>query len=118
MPTNDLSSQAFSFDEIVEAIRLALANIGQSHNGNAALMSTPPKSIDEGLPLESRRALSEAQAASYLNISVSNLRKLRMNKGREGHMPQVPYVQLGRRISYLRDDLDKILVANRVEVSK
>ena len=118
MPTNDLSSQAFSIQEIVEAVRLALINKGQSHDGNGAVVSIPPKNTDEGLPLESRRALSEAQAASYLNVSVSNLRKLRMNRDREGHMPPVPYVQLGRRISYLRDDLDKILVANRVEVSK
>ena len=118
MTTNDLSPQAFSLDEIVEAVRLALIKKGQSRGGNGEVVSIPPKSIDEGLPLESRRALSEAQAASYLNVSVSNLRKQRMNKGRDGHMPPVPYVQLGRRISYLRDDLDKVLVANRVEVSK
>lgn len=106
----------FTIEEIVEAVRQAL--VKKAHNRDNEDSATDADHQDEGLPLESRRALSEAQAASYLNVSISNLRKLRMNKGRDGHMPPVPYVQLGRRVSYLRDDLDKILVANRVEVSK
>ena len=108
----------FTIDEILEAVRQTLVNKGHYRANDTSAPNNVADVPDDGLPLENRRALSEAQAASYLNISVSNLRKLRMNKGREGHMPQVPYVQLGRRISYLRDDLDKILVANRVEVSK
>jgi len=108
----------FTIDEIVEAVRQTLVKKGHNRSDADSTANSEGDHLDEGLPLENRRALSEAQAASYLNVSVSNLRKLRMNRGREGHMPPVPYVQLGRRISYLRDDLDKILVANRVEVSE
>jgi len=118
MTTNELVAPAFSIDEIVGAIRDVLEKKDPARGSKCAPATALTNDLQEALPLEYRRALSEAQAASYLNVSVSNLRKLRMNRGREGHMPPVPYVQLGRRISYLRDDLDKILVANRVEVSE
>jgi hypothetical protein len=107
-----------SIDEIVETIRQALVNTGHYRTGDEHSNEAEADAEDGKLPIEIRRAFSEAQAASYLNVSISNLRKLRMNKGRKGHMPPVPYVVLGRRISYLRDDLDKILVANRVETSQ
>jgi hypothetical protein len=62
-----------------------------------------------------KRAYSEMEAAGFLNISVSGLRKSRMNGSREKHLPTIPYVRLGRRIMYLREDLECALLANRVE---
>lgn len=49
--------------------------------------------------------LNEAQAACFLGISVSSLRKSRMNGQRTGHLPPPPHIKLGRRVVYLRDDL-------------
>jgi hypothetical protein len=60
------------------------------------------------------RALDEESAAVYTNVSVSTLRKGRMDGQRDNHMPPPPYVRLGRRVVYLLDDLDRWLEANRV----
>lgn len=60
------------------------------------------------------RAVSEGDAANYLNLSVSALRKSRMNGFRENHLPPPPFVRVGRRILYLIDDLDRWLESNRV----
>ena len=60
------------------------------------------------------RACSEADAARYTNISVSELRKQRMQGRRARHMPPVPFVRIGRRIIYLFEDLDRWLEMHRV----
>jgi hypothetical protein len=58
-------------------------------------------------------ALSEEQAAYYLGISRSSLRKSRMNGARTNYLPPPPYIKLGRRVIYLLDDLHNYLGANR-----
>ena len=60
------------------------------------------------------RCLAEPEAAKYLQISASSLRKGRMNGALEGRMPVPPFVRLGRRIVYLRDDLDRWLESHRI----
>lgn len=59
------------------------------------------------------RTLREADAAEYLGVAVSTLRQGRMNGPREGRMPTPPFVRLGRRVLYLRDDLDHWLDSHR-----
>lgn len=61
------------------------------------------------------RALNEAQAARYIAMSRSFLRKARMNGHR--HTPAPPYCRIGRKILYLRADLDAWLERHRVEYS-
>lgn len=71
---------------------------------------------EQSRPIPSR-AVSEGDAAKYVNISVSALRKSRMNGSRENHLPPPPFVRIGRKILYLIDDLDRWLESNRVTAS-
>ncbi len=57
----------------------------------------------------SRPSLNEADAAKYLGISVSALRKSRMNGARANHLPPPPYVKLGRRVVYRSADLARFM---------
>ena len=56
--------------------------------------------------------MNEADAAFYLGISVSALRKSRMNGPRSNHLPPPPYIKLGRRVLYRAADLEKFLEEN------
>jgi len=60
------------------------------------------------------RAMSEPQAACYINMSRSFLRQDRMNGTRTNRTDGPPFVKIGRRIRYLKDDLDAWLEENRV----
>lgn len=62
-----------------------------------------------------RRGLTEDLASIYTGVSISALRKARMDGARIDHIPPPPYVRLGRKIIYLIDDLDLWLEANRVQ---
>ena len=59
------------------------------------------------------RALTEADAASYIGLSRSYLRASRLGRG-DGP----PYVRAGRAVRYLLDDVDRWLEARRVETRK
>jgi hypothetical protein len=65
---------------------------------------------------QNRAVLNEAEAADYTRVSVSSLRKGRMNGRRDNHVEPPPYLKLGRRVAYLRTDLDAWLIAHRVGV--
>jgi hypothetical protein len=65
---------------------------------------TEPKAPDLNRP-----NMSEADAAFYLGLSVSSLRKSRMNGSRANHLPPPPYVKLGRRVIYRATDLARFL---------
>ena len=60
------------------------------------------------------RTLSESDASVYLGVSRIALRQGRSAGRREKRMPPPPYVKLGRKILYLRDDLDHWLEMYRV----
>ncbi len=60
------------------------------------------------------RAVSEEDAARYLGISQSSLRKGRMAGRRRAQMSSPPFVKMGRRVVYLIDDLDSWIVKNRI----
>ena len=61
------------------------------------------------------RALNEKAAAQYIGMSVSYLRKDRMD-GLVGQRTPCPqYAELGKRVIYLRDDLDSWLEQHIVQ---
>jgi len=61
------------------------------------------------------RGLAPKQAAHYLGISEQTLRKQRCQGQPGRRMPLVPFIRAGRRIVYLRDELDAWLAARRSE---
>lgn len=66
---------------------------------------------------DQKRGLTEPEAAIYLGVSRSTLRHGRCEGERDGRMPPPPFVRLGRKIIYLRDDLDAWLSQNRFDLS-
>ena len=62
---------------------------------------------------QNTRLLTEAQAAQYLSLSRSTLRQGRMNGPREGHLPPVPYIRLGRAIRYDIHELDDFILQHK-----
>lgn len=61
------------------------------------------------------RAVSEEEAARFLGISRSSLRKGRMAGRRAAQMSSPPFVKMGRRVLYLIDDLETWLRSLRKE---
>lgn len=60
------------------------------------------------------RGYSEAEAALYLGISRGSLRVGRMEvKPSHFKMTTPPFVKLGKKVLYLKDDLDRWLEDNR-----
>lgn len=64
-------------------------------------------------PQVERRGYSEEEASHYLGLSRASLRQGRMEGKRGNRLPPPPFVKLGRKILYLRDDLDRWLEENR-----
>jgi len=62
--------------------------------------------------------LTEKEAARFLAISVSSLRKARMNGARANHLPPPPFVRLGRRVVYRVEDLNAYLEQHRVDAAE
>lgn len=62
------------------------------------------------------RGMSESEAAVYIGISSISLRQGRCEGRRDKRMPPPPYVKIGRKILYLRDDLDRWLETYRVDL--
>ena len=61
------------------------------------------------------RGLAPKHAAAYLGIGEQTLRKQRTSSRPSRRMPPIPFVRAGRRIIYLREDLDRWLEANRLQ---
>jgi hypothetical protein len=61
-----------------------------------------------------QRAFTEIQAAIYIQMSPSFLRIARMNGDRANRTPGPPHVKVGRKVLYLREDLDTWLEKHRV----
>ena len=60
-----------------------------------------------------RRLLTEAQAAEFLGVSRSFLRKSRMTGQVENHAEPPPFVKAGRMIRYILDDLESWIEKHR-----
>jgi len=71
-----------------------------------------PFAVPEG-PTIRRRGLSEAEAADYIGMSRSFLRQARMHGKRVNRTPGPPFTKIGRKVLYLKDDLDAWLEAHR-----
>ena len=63
--------------------------------------------------LQTINVMNEREAAQYIGMSPSFLRQGRMDGNRKGRTPTPPYLQIGRSIRYLCDDLDKWLIRHR-----
>jgi len=61
------------------------------------------------------RVVSEEDAARYLGISQSSLRKGRMAGRQAAQMSSPPFIKMGRRVGYLLEDLDNWLRQSRHE---
>lgn len=64
-----------------------------------------------------KNTFTELEAAEYLGLHPTTLRKARMEGHRTKRCPAPPFVRLGRAIRYLRVDLDKFLNQHRVDTS-
>lgn len=62
-------------------------------------------------------AMKEREAAEFLGLSESTLRKARMQTYRPGRLPPPPYIRLGRSIQYRRSALIDYLAAHTVNHS-
>nr|WP_296336634.1 helix-turn-helix domain-containing protein [uncultured Acidovorax sp.] len=67
--------------------------------------------------IELTRGMTEEQAAAYLCISRSTLRHGRSEGARRNRMTPPPFVKLGRKIIYLKDDLDAWLLKHRSDLA-
>lgn len=61
-----------------------------------------------------RKTLDTKAASAYIGISESSLRHARMKERQSNRLSSPPHIRLGRKILYLKDDLDRWLNANRV----
>ncbi len=75
-------------------------------------MHSDPFAVPEG-PAVRRRGRSEAEAADYIGMSRSFLRQARMDGKRLNRTPGPPFTKIGRKVLYLKDDLDAWLEAHR-----
>ena len=77
-------------------------------------MHSNPFAIPDGPPV-TRRGLSEAEAADYIGMSRSFLRQARMDGKRINRTPGPPFTKIGRKVLYLKDDVDRWLEQHRHE---
>lgn len=61
------------------------------------------------IPDLNRPNFNEEAAAFFLGVSISSLRKSRMNGGRKNYLPPPPFHKLGRRVIYVKDELQRYL---------
>lgn len=59
------------------------------------------------------RGMTEQEAAHYLGLSHHTLRQARCDGPRKGRL-HPPYCKVGRKVIYLRDDLDRWVEGCRV----
>ena len=71
--------------------------------------------IDMTSTLTTKRFLSEREAAEYLNLSRSFLRKSRMDGTLPRHTPGPAWSKAGRKVLYSVDDLERWTRQNRHE---
>lgn len=64
-----------------------------------------------------RIALTEKEAAHYLNLGVGTLQKSRSAGKLMGRLPPPPFVKLGRAIRYLKPDLDRWLESHKMMIN-
>lgn len=73
--------------------------------------------IDHKIRLQAEK-LTERHAATLLGVSVSFLRMARVRGTVGGRTPGPAYYRLGKRVLYLRADLERWLAEHRVDRSE
>ncbi len=73
------------------------------------------KIIEEAIE---KAAFNETDSSVYISMSRSFLAISRMEGNREGRTPGPPFVRVGRRVLYLKKDLDAWLAQHRVDPSE
>ena len=63
--------------------------------------------------MPNKRAISDLEAARYLGVSASLLRKMRCYGNRPGRTPGPPYFKIGRSVRYLIEDLDQYIETSK-----
>ena len=63
--------------------------------------------------MQSKKTVSDVEAAEYIGMSVSFLRQARCNGNREGRTAGPPFIKIGRSIRYLITDLEIWLLEHR-----
>jgi predicted DNA-binding transcriptional regulator AlpA len=53
-----------------------------------------------------KRAYTEIEASTYINMSRSFLRQARMEGNRDRRTPAPKFIKIGRAVRYLKEDLD------------
>jgi predicted DNA-binding transcriptional regulator AlpA len=56
-----------------------------------------------------KRAYTEIEASTYINMSRSFLRQARMEGNRDRRTPAPKFIKIGRAVRYLKEDLDNWL---------
>jgi hypothetical protein len=64
--------------------------------------------------IENKHCLSSNEAATYLGLSNSTLKQSRLTGDRSHHIPSPPFLKIGRKVIYLKPDLDLWLEKFRV----
>ncbi len=64
---------------------------------------------------KTRRLLTEGEAAAHVEMSEAFLRALRSRGAPRGRTPKIPYLKIGRSVRYLPEDLDRWLIACRID---
>ncbi len=82
----------------------------QVHNTASTTQRATP-SPEKTLPAV---ALTEKEAARYITMSTSYLRKARIDGDLQHRTPGPPFVKIGRAVRYLKADLDGWLAEHRV----
>ena len=62
-----------------------------------------------------KNSYNTTEAAEYLGVSTSFLAIARMEGGRDQRTPGPAFVKVGRRVLYLKSDLDSWLARHRVD---
>ena len=64
--------------------------------------------LDEAIAQGIRRRMNVVEAAAYTGLAVSTLNKYRVSGN-----PSIPFIKVGRRVTYDSADLDAFLAAHR-----
>ena len=65
--------------------------------------------------LKQPKVINEREAARRIGMSVSFLRQSRAHGDLAGRTPGPPFLKIGAAVRYLIDDLDKWILAHRIE---
>jgi hypothetical protein len=84
--------------------------VSKSTRKQQAKQQSSKRVVAKPISIEGRRALNEQEAAAYAGLSRSFLRQKRLQ---DALAPKPTFCKIGRKVVYLRDDLDRFLEQSR-----